>query len=105
MLWLDYWEVSTIPCPTFWIDCGGLDISLLCNGVCSELIKMLNYWKKIIVWVLSNCALCVVCECCMCGSWWVCDKEIHGHDLLMFKRMRSEGSNSWKPTKLKLAVT
>ncbi len=54
---------------------------------------------------MLKCALCVVCDCCMCGSWWVCDKEIHGHDLLMFKRMRSEGSNSWKPTYLRLAGT
>jgi hypothetical protein len=25
---------------------------------------------------MSNCALCVACECCVCGSLWVCDKEI-----------------------------
>jgi hypothetical protein len=61
--------------------------------------------RKGVVRVMSNCALCVVCDDCLCGSWWVCDKEIHGHDLLMLKRVRSKGSNSWKPTELKLAVT
>jgi hypothetical protein len=52
--------VSNILCPTFWIDCGGLDISLVDQDV--ELL-----FKKV-VWIMSNCALCVVCDCCLCGS-------------------------------------
>jgi hypothetical protein len=43
---------------------------------------------------MSNCALCVVCDCFLCGNQWVCDKEMHGHDLLMFKKVRSKGFDS-----------
>jgi hypothetical protein len=43
---------------------------------------------------MSNCVLCVVCDCFLCNSQWVYDKEMHGHDLLMLKKVRSKGFDS-----------
>jgi len=39
--------------------------------------------------------LCVYVVYVVVGGF--CDKETHGYDLLMLKRVRSENFDSWKP--------
>jgi len=78
VFWWAYCEVSSIPCPTFWVDCGDFGI---CGGVCVEMVRMLNCLEKelseffqIMHYVLSENVVYVVVD------GFVTKKYI-GHDL------------------------